>query len=73
MKDYSVYLDRMVKDGIEQKCTLSDILLGLKELSGKMDTLIALIQVELQRNPQTPVDTISHAVSQALQDQPRRE
>lgn len=41
-------------DVIEEKCTLSDILLGLKEVSGKLDTLITLKQVELQRQPPQP-------------------
>ena len=52
MKDYSAYMDRMVRDGIEQKCTLSDILLGLKEVSGKLDTLISLKEVELGHQQQ---------------------
>jgi len=50
--DYSIYLDRLVTDSIESKGTLNDILFGIKELSGKLDTLITLKQVELQRQPQ---------------------
>lgn len=73
MKDYSVYFDRMVMDVIEEKCTLSDILLSLKEVSGKLDTLISLKQVELKRQPQPPESIVSQAVSLALQDQPRHE
>lgn len=53
MKEYEPYLDRLVMDGIEEKCTLSEILLGLKEVSGKLDTIIILKQVELQhQSPQ---------------------
>ncbi len=54
MKEYEIYLNRLVMDVIEEKCTLSDILLGLKEVSGKLDTLITLKQVELQRQPPQP-------------------
>lgn len=40
--DYTGHLDKLVFDGIEIKGHVSDIVLGLKELSGKLDTLIAL-------------------------------
>jgi hypothetical protein len=45
--DYTGHLDKLVFDGIEIKGHVSDIILGLKELSGKLDTLIALQQVEV--------------------------
>lgn len=47
--DYSDYLSRLVLDGIEAKGQINDVLFGLKEISGKLDTLIALKQVELSR------------------------
>lgn len=55
--DYTGHLDKLVLDGIEMRGYVSDIILGLKELSGKLDTLIALQQVEVsllqqQREPQ---------------------
>lgn len=55
--DYTGHLDKLVFDGIEMRGYVSDIILGLKELSGKLDTLIALQQVEVsllqqQREPQ---------------------
>lgn len=49
---YESYLDKLVLDGIESKNTLNEIVFGLKDISGKLDTLIALKQVELGRPPQ---------------------
>lgn len=46
-KDYSSYLDKLVHDSITQTCQSTDILCGMKEISGKLDTLIALKQAEL--------------------------
>lgn len=54
MKNYEIYLDKLVSDGIEAKYSLSDIVLGIKELSGKLDTLIALKEVESERRSQQP-------------------
>lgn len=56
MKNYEIYLDKLVSEGIEARCYLSDIVLGLKELSGKLDTLISLKEVELghQKQQQEP-------------------
>lgn len=45
--DYTGHLDKLVFDSIEIKGHVSDIVLGLKELSGKLDTLIALQQLEV--------------------------
>lgn len=47
--NYSDYLNRLVLDGIEAKGQISDVLFGLKEISGKLDTLITLKQIELSR------------------------
>lgn len=49
MKGYEIYLDKLVLDSIETKDFLDDILLSIKELSGKLDTLITLKEVELGR------------------------
>lgn len=46
MKNYEIYLDKLVSDGIEAKYSLSDIMLGIKELSNKLDTLIALNEAQ---------------------------
>lgn len=45
--DYTGHLDKLVFDSIEMRGYVSDIILGLKELSGKLDTLIALQQLEV--------------------------
>lgn len=47
--DYSDYLNKLVVDSIETKGQINDLLCGLKEISGKLDTLITLKQVELSR------------------------
>lgn len=44
--DYSLYLDKLVVNSIEMKGYMVDMLAGIKELSGKLDTLIALETVE---------------------------
>lgn len=49
MKDYEHYLDRLERNSIDRCGQLCDIICGLKELSGKLDTIIALKQVELSR------------------------
>lgn len=41
-RDYEPYLDKLVTNSIEMKGYMCDILCGIKELSGKLDTLIAL-------------------------------
>lgn len=41
-RDYEPYLDKLVTDSIEMKGYMLDIICGIKELSGKLDTLIAL-------------------------------
>ncbi len=46
-RDYTDYLNKLVLDSIEIKGQTNDVLFGLKEISGKLDTLIALKQVEL--------------------------
>lgn len=47
MKEYEVYLNKLVLDSIEAKSSLVDILLGIRELSDKLDTIITLKEVEL--------------------------
>lgn len=42
MRDYERYLDKLVTNSIEEKGYMVDMLAGIKELSGKLDTLIAL-------------------------------
>lgn len=46
-RDYTDYLNKLVLDSIEIKGQTNDALFGLKEISDKLDTLIALKQVEL--------------------------
>lgn len=41
-RDYEPYFDKLVTDSIEMKGYMIDIICGIKELSGKLDTLIAL-------------------------------
>ena len=53
-QDYSFYLSKIVNDGITASGQINDILFGLKEISGKLDTLIALKQVELSRSQPQP-------------------
>ena len=51
-RNYELYLNKLVENSIETKGYMVDVLAGLKELSGKMDTLIALTQAGAQRPPQ---------------------
>lgn len=51
-KDYDSYLNKLVHDSITMKGQINDVVFGLKEISCKLDTLIALKQVELSRQPQ---------------------
>lgn len=55
-RDYTDYLNKLVLDGIGIKWQTNDALFGLKEISDKLDTLIALKQVELSllQQPQAP-------------------
>lgn len=41
-QDYERYLDKLVVNSIEAKGYMVDLLAGIKEISGKLDTLIAL-------------------------------
>lgn len=41
-RDYEPYLDKLVTDSIEMKGYMLNIVCGIRELSGKLDTLIAL-------------------------------
>lgn len=81
MKNYEIYLNKLVSDGIEAKCSLADILLAIKELSGKLDTLIALrirngkADPEAQiQDPPCPKKLIAEVVAQQVQNslRPRR-
>ena len=54
MRDYEYHLNKLVEDSIISKGQMNDILFGLKEISGKLDTLIALKQVELGLPQQPP-------------------
>lgn len=53
-RDYSTHLNKMVEDGIIMKGQINDVVFGLKEISDKLDTLIALKQVELSRPQRLP-------------------
>lgn len=55
MKSYDLYLDKLVHDSITIKSQINDLAFGLKEISGKLDTLIAIRQAELSRQPQQQV------------------
>lgn len=48
MKSYDTHLNKLVTEAIETKCNTNTILLGLQEIAGKLDTLIALEQVAAQ-------------------------
>lgn len=56
MRDYERYLDKLVTNSIEAKGYMVDMLAGIKELSGKLDTLIALETAGAghQQQPQEP-------------------
>lgn len=56
-KDYEIYIDRLAENSIIMKGQINDVVFGLKGITYKLDTLIALKQVELsllqqQRLPQ---------------------
>lgn len=55
MKSYDLYLDKLVHDSITIKSQINDLAFGLKEISGKLDTLIAIRQAGLSRQPQQQV------------------
>ena len=62
-KDYEIYIDRLAENSIIMKGQINDVVFGLKEISDKIDTLIALKQVELsllqqQRLPQQPKEQL---------------
>lgn len=42
-------LEKLVEDSILMKGQINDVIFGIQQLSGKLDTLIALKQVELGR------------------------
>lgn len=58
-KDYEICIDRLAENSIIMKGQINDVVFGLKGITDKLDTLIALKQVELsllqqQRLPQQP-------------------
>jgi len=57
MKGYEFDISKLAENSIIMKGQINDVVFGLKEISDKIDTLIALKQVELsllqqQRAPQ---------------------
>lgn len=57
MKGYEIDISKLAENSIIMKGQINDVVFGLKEISDKLDTLIALKQVELsllqqQRVPQ---------------------
>lgn len=62
-KDYEIYIDRLAENSIIMKSQINDVVFGLKGITDKLDTLIALKQVELsllqqQRLPQQPKEQL---------------
>lgn len=62
-KDYEIYIDRLAENSIIMKGQINDVVFGLKAITDKLDTLIALKQVELsllqqQRLPQQPKEQL---------------
>lgn len=62
-KDYEIYIDRLAENSIIMKGQINDVVFGLKGITDKLDTLIALKQVELsllqqQRLPQQPKERL---------------
>nr|DAG70437.1 MAG TPA: hypothetical protein [Caudoviricetes sp.]DAI03988.1 MAG TPA: hypothetical protein [Caudoviricetes sp.]DAJ15414.1 MAG TPA: hypothetical protein [Siphoviridae sp. ctqcj14] len=62
-KDYEIYIDRLAENSIIMKGQINDVVFGLKGITDKLDTLIALKQVELsllqqQRLPQQPKEQL---------------
>lgn len=58
-RDYEPYLNKLVTNSIETKGYMLDIICGIKELSGKLDTLIALetVGATAQQRQQQQHDT----------------
>lgn len=68
-ENYSAHLDKIVLTGIETKEQTYDILFGLKEISGKLDTLIVLQQAELNKARQTDaLKAMVEAFQKAIRD-----
>ena len=62
-KDYEIYIDRLAENSIIMKGQINDVVFGLTGITDKLDTLIALKQVELsllqqQRLPQQPKEQL---------------
>lgn len=62
-KNYEIYIDRLAENSIIMKGQINDVVFGLKGITDKLDTLIALKQVELsllqqQRLPQQPKEQL---------------
>lgn len=62
-KDYEIYIDRLAENSIIMKGQINDVVFGLKGITDKLDTLIALKQVKLsllqqQRLPQQPKEQL---------------
>ena len=62
-KDYEIYIDRLAENSIIMKGQINDVVFGLKGITDKLDTLIAIKQVELsllqqQRLPQQPKEQL---------------
>lgn len=51
-RDYSLELNKLAENSIIMKGQINDVVFGLKSISGKLDTLIALKQVELSLQQQ---------------------
>lgn len=49
---YDIYLDKLVVNSIETKGYMVDMIAGMKELSGKLDALIALQSAAIQPQQQ---------------------
>lgn len=47
MKSYELDISKLAENSIIMKGQINDVVFGLKEISDKIDTLIALKQVEL--------------------------
>ena len=63
MKGYEIDIAKLAENSIIMKGQINDVVFGLKEISDKIDTLIALKQVELsllqqQRLPQQPKEQL---------------
>ena len=53
MKGYEFDISKLAENSIIMKGQINDVVFGLKEISDKIDTLIALKQVELLLNSKT--------------------